>query len=554
MGPVWRTIRNVCKRVYPERQIYYRSQGRVRYFSLPGPLQAVLTLTLVLAIGFVAFTTTHYFVRAKILAVKDSRIAQIQYAYDNLSRELDDTRVQFIAVAGDLEAKHRQLVELVQQKTVLEDRLGSLDGRLGAIKGDRDEARLDRARLRGEIKAQRDALNEQIGLLEGALETTLEERIGFQADLNDARKRLSFVTGERNALIDARRSIAEQLESVVQQKTVLEDRLGSLDGRLDAIKGDRDEARLDRERLRGEIMAQRDALNEQIGVLEGALEATRGEQNGFQADLKDARKRLSIVTGERNALIDARRSIAEHLESVVRDLNGVRLEQREFVARVLERTETDLGELEATIALTGLHLDDLLAAFPGGDRRGQGGPLINLPDGLGLLDEESQAILAFQDAIAQLEARLTRWEATQEILQALPLAAPADNYYVSSKYGRRRDPITKRPAFHGGVDMAGPPRTPIRATARGVVTFVGTRGPFGHSVEVDHGFGIKTRYTHLQKILVNKGDEIAFREKIGVMGTTGRSTGTHLHYEVLFNGSTLDPSKFLKAGQYVFKE
>ncbi len=452
MGLGWRAVRETYKRVYPEREVYYRSQGRVRYVSLPGPVQAALTLVLVLAIGWVSFATTHYFMRAELLAAKEDRIAEIRLAYDDRSRELQDTRVRFIAMAGDLEAKHRQLVELIQQKTTLEQRLGSLDRRLDAVEGDREEAQLDGERLREQLKTQHDALNKQIGVLEGALETTLGERTGIQSDLNDARKRLGFVTGERDALIVDRQSIAGQLESVLH------------------------------------------------------------------------------------------------------DLNGVRREQREFVALVLERTETDLGDLEATIELTGLKVDDLLSASPERDGRGQGGPLIRLSGGYSPLDNEEKANLAFQDSVAELEIRLTRWEGIQEILQALPLAAPADNYYISSNFGRRRDPITGRPAFHAGVDMAGPPRTSIVSTAPGIVTYVGTRGPFGRTIEVDHGYGIKTLYAHLQKILVEKNQEVAFRQKIGVMGTTGRSTGTHLHYEILFKGSPLDPAEFLKAGQYVFKK
>jgi murein DD-endopeptidase MepM/ murein hydrolase activator NlpD len=452
MGVGWRAIRETYKRVYPRRELYYRSQGRVHYFVLSGALQAALTLALVLPVGWVAFATTHYIVRVELLAAKDDRIAEIQLAYDNRSRELEEMRVRFIAVASDLAAKHRQLVALIQQKTALEQRLGSLDNRLESVTGERDDARNQGERLRETLRAQRDALNDQIGVLEGALDTTLDERTGIQTALNDTRKRLGFVTGERNALIDSRQSIASQLELVVQ------------------------------------------------------------------------------------------------------DLNDVRREQREFVARVLARTENDLNDLEGTIALTGLDIEDLLVSWTEGNRRGQGGLFIRSAEELGLLDGDAQEKVAFENAVAQLELRLARWEGVQDILQALPLAAPAGNYYVSSKYGRRRDPITKRWAFHAGVDMAGPPRTAIRATAPGVVTFVGTRGPFGRTVEVQHGYGIKTRYAHLRQILVHNGEEVSFRQKIGVMGSTGRSTGTHLHYAILLNGSPLDPAEFLKAGQYVFKK
>jgi murein DD-endopeptidase MepM/ murein hydrolase activator NlpD len=93
----------------------------------------------------------------------------------------------------------------------------------------------------------------------------------------------------------------------------------------------------------------------------------------------------------------------------------------------------------------------------------------------------------------------------------------------------------------------------VWSTAPGTVTFVGRRGPYGRLVEIDHGYGLVTRYGHLRKILVKKGESVGFRHKIGIMGSTGRSTGRHVHYEVLFEGKPQDPAKFMKAGKYVFK-
>jgi murein DD-endopeptidase MepM/ murein hydrolase activator NlpD len=105
--------------------------------------------------------------------------------------------------------------------------------------------------------------------------------------------------------------------------------------------------------------------------------------------------------------------------------------------------------------------------------------------------------------------------------------------------------------MHHGLDFGGQRKTPIVATAAGIVTRVGRSGAYGNMVEIDHGHGFKTRYAHLYKTFVKRGQTVDKGEKIGGMGSTGRSTATHLHYEVHFQGRAYDPSKFLKAGLYV---
>ena len=193
--------------------------------------------------------------------------------------------------------------------------------------------------------------------------------------------------------------------------------------------------------------------------------------------------------------------------------------------------------------LTGLDVGDLLRLTDAG-KSGQGGPLASFA---GMGNE-------FENSVLALELHLARWEGLQQVLKTLPLTPPADHYYVSSGFGKRRDPFTKRWEMHYGLDLAGPLKTFVRATAAGVVTYAGRKGPYGRFVEIDHGLDIRTRYAHLHKILVKKGEKIKYRQKIGMMGNTGRSTGSHVHYEVLFKGRPQDPGKFLEAGKYVFKE
>ena len=105
--------------------------------------------------------------------------------------------------------------------------------------------------------------------------------------------------------------------------------------------------------------------------------------------------------------------------------------------------------------------------------------------------------------------------------------------------------------MHTGMDIASYRNAPIVATADGKISFAGRRPGYGRVVEIEHGYGFKTRYAHLDKTYVKRGQKIEKGEKIAGMGSTGRSTSTHLHYEVMFEKSTLNPEKFLKAGQYV---
>ena len=108
--------------------------------------------------------------------------------------------------------------------------------------------------------------------------------------------------------------------------------------------------------------------------------------------------------------------------------------------------------------------------------------------------------------------------------------------------------------MHYGLDLAGWRKAPVYSTAPGTVVFSGRKGRYGKMVEIDHGNGILTRYGHLFKTHVRKGQKLGHRHKIGLLGSTGRSTGPHVHYEILFNGKQLDPLKFIKAGRHVFKE
>ncbi len=157
------------------------------------------------------------------------------------------------------------------------------------------------------------------------------------------------------------------------------------------------------------------------------------------------------------------------------------------------------------------------------------------------------------DALAQeLESRETELDVLDGLLATRKLAdersprpRPITWGWLSSPYGKRVDPITGRPGWHAGVDFAGEEGSSVVAVAGGVVTYSGTRSGYGELVEINHGDGYVTRYGHHKKLLVEVGDVVKKGEEIGLMGSTGRSTGPHVHFEVLKNGRPENPVAFL---------
>lgn len=162
---------------------------------------------------------------------------------------------------------------------------------------------------------------------------------------------------------------------------------------------------------------------------------------------------------------------------------------------------------------------------------------------------------AFARRVTQVAARLQEAQYYEAIVSQLPLAEPMGvPARLTSNYGLRVDPFTKRPAWHNGIDMAAYYKAPVVAGGPGEVTYSGRMSGYGRMVEVDHGYGFKTRYAHLHSISVAKGDTVAIGDTVGLMGSSGRSTGPHLHYEVWFNDKPYDPINFLKAGRHVHED
>ncbi|HTH27032.1 MAG TPA: M23 family metallopeptidase [Sphingobium sp.] len=213
-------------------------------------------------------------------------------------------------------------------------------------------------------------------------------------------------------------------------------------------------------------------------------------------------------------------------------------ERQEMFARTLTRAaETRLAKLEAAIRGVGLNPAQLA-------RGAQGGPFV--PAGqLGIMDKDANLRSLFN-----LLGRLSMLEAAFTVL---PSGRPTLSPMMTSTYGYRRDPFNGMPAFHAGVDFPGAHGQPILAASSGRVVFAGRKSGYGNCIEIDHGHAIITRYAHLAGFGARPGQMVQRGQQIGRMGSTGRSTGTHLHFEVRVNGAAVNPRPFLEARQDVLE-
>lgn len=156
---------------------------------------------------------------------------------------------------------------------------------------------------------------------------------------------------------------------------------------------------------------------------------------------------------------------------------------------------------------------------------------------------------AFETTLDDLDQALGRLEAMRLHALTLPINNPVAKTQITSLFGNRKDPFLGKPGFHGGLDFRASTGTPIFSGGSGVVVSAGRAGGYGKLIEIDHGNGITTRYAHLSKVQVKAGDLISGGARIGEAGSTGRSTGPHLHYEVRRNGKPIDPMRFLKTAK-----
>ncbi|MBX9463178.1 MAG: M23 family metallopeptidase [Aquamicrobium sp.] len=220
--------------------------------------------------------------------------------------------------------------------------------------------------------------------------------------------------------------------------------------------------------------------------------------------------------------------------SLNRSLRAIESEQIDGIDTATESAFLAADEITDALQSAGLPVEV--------DTSGEavGGPLLPVEAGI-----------QFEARVRELDEALSKLEAVKALAREMPIHNPVPGRPVSSSFGVRRDPIIRRPAMHAGIDFRAPSGTDIRSTGAGTVVKAGWNGGYGRMVEIDHGNGITTRYAHMSRLRVKQGQAVETGAIVGEVGSSGRSTGPHLHYEVRRNGDAIDPLRFLKAGKKV---
>ena len=250
-----------------------------------------------------------------------------------------------------------------------------------------------------------------------------------------------------------------------------------------------------------------------------------------------------------------------YLQDLLRSVNAEEAQRsKDFVRENLNAMAVKLGEMQAQL----LRLDTMgerLAAMAGvkpqelkafeGKADGRGGPLVN-PSAMSSTDLQravdalARQVEAKSDAISMIESQMLEDRIKKSLL---PTSLPVEAQWNASAYGWRVDPFTGERAMHEGVDFVAIPGTAIRAAASGVVVTAERHPQYGNLVEIDHGKDLTTRYAHASKVLVRAGQLIKRGQKIAEVGSSGRSTGPHLHFEVRIRGLAQNPDRFLRMAQ-----
>lgn len=226
---------------------------------------------------------------------------------------------------------------------------------------------------------------------------------------------------------------------------------------------------------------------------------------------------------------------------VERSLDLVEQNQQSMLQVLERRTERRAKRVRAMLAELGLN-ETRIAAPARGATAGTGGPLIPLP-------APSPAASPFERQVFRLQAVMRDRERLDRLVEGIPVGRPhSGELEQSSGFGARLDPFLRTWAMHSGIDFRGATGEPAFSTAAGRVNHAGSMGGYGLMVEIDHGGGLSTRYAHLSRIEVREGDMVGLGQRIGRIGSTGRSTGPHLHYETRINGEAVDPIRFVRAG------
>jgi murein DD-endopeptidase MepM/ murein hydrolase activator NlpD len=466
-------------KLFPERQILVRTEGRISYITLTRGSQIAAATGAFLGVAALGYLVAGYVHFGHVITAKKAQVERAELSNKELRRDLADLQAQLATATAEIDGTQYRL-----------DVIGSEYGTLQGSLGDTEQALKGIADARTQLIAERDALLSQVQQAQDDASSKADYAAQLARSLEQNKSELGQTEAQRRTLSSRIQQLEKDVQASNARALEFKTAFDGTQSKLQQISSERERLQAERERL----AAERDALKQKLQSIEARLS---------KADIS----RLDAKTPT---------SVASVSRAAGAAVGG------------------PLSNLESIVAATGLNVENFIVRL-GGPAKSEGGPYI-------ALGTPNQVSAGDQAA---------REETLRKLLNTLPLAAPLAQYQFESPFGARLDPINHRQAFHPGVDLSAAFRSPVYTTAPGVVTFAGVRDNYGKFVEIDHGNGIVTHYAHLHRITVARGQRVEAHQELGELGSTGRSTGPHLHYEVVVDGEPLDPEKFLQVGKSV---
>lgn len=513
------------ERSFREREIILRADDRIHFVRLTSRTQKLLLVPVGIALGVVVALAGGFISKDVGIAVREDELARARAQYLALLSETVDFQEQLGRITRDLETNQATLLSQVEAQ----------GGRRGAAAA----SQLKTSEVeRGQVALLREALRRRLDAFAVALPPESVDRAQIDAKMTGLGLRLAAEGDELGVMLSSRDGLAAKLQELRRQIADTEQESRRLRGELDSRRQELDLARADIDSLR----SQSEALDGRLESTTDKLTAAEKRARRAQDELDQTKSSLAAVTKERDTAQSEHDKIRKLAEESTKRHAALDKLQMGIIEQIAERAQKRNDRIEREIGRTGINARHIAEIAE--DSSAQGGPFVAASVDNELPDSVEKAFL-------RLETELARRDLLEGLSAALPVLAPVPGAAISSGFGKRVDPINRRLAMHYGIDFKGDTGTVVVSPHPGKVVLAGWKGGYGRTVEIDHGMGVRTRYAHLSRIDVAEGDTVTVYTRIGRIGSSGRSTGAHLHYEILVGGTPLDPMKFLKAGRYV---
>ncbi len=351
-----------------------------------------------------------------------------------------------------------------------------------------------------------------------------------ESQIIDARNKFNRVVADVNAYKDTIAEINKKLE--ISNNNI-----------VNLLEKDEKISKLEKDTL----IKNRLLLSTELNYVNNKLVRFAKDVTWANVDTKEPYYKTTKNELERNVVLNENIYLKKQNNTLEKTLSNMKQLQDNIIDKVQVLAENNIKDIENVLSKVDIVLsqvqlknrNNLIKKVQNEKGEGLGGQYIPLKN-IDLMDED------LDTKFKNLNLKVNLWEGLSRAKTMLPLGAPVKKVRITSPYGIRPDPFFKTPAMHTGIDFGGKEGTPLYSTAAGKVIQAGPRGDYGLAVEVDHGLGFTTLYGHLSKISVQKGDIIEEGTKVGLAGSTGRSTGPHLHYELRHNSHLLNPYAFIK--------